>query len=219
MDGNGRWASQRGKSRKYGHKKGVEALKKVLQSLKFYNISMASFYAFSTENWKRPKEEIDALFSMMKQYLKNTETELLNNDIKLNVLGRREGLPLDLIESIKKAEELTKSCKSHTVNLMINYGSRAEICDAFNKAIKEGETFIDEKKLSDYLYTAYMPDPDIIVRTGGDMRLSNFMLYQGAYSELIFTNYYWPEINKMRIKEILDEFSKRKRRFGALDNK
>lgn len=218
MDGNGRWAARRGKSRKYGHKKGVEALKRVLSSLKDYGIPVVSFYAFSTENWKRPQDEINALFSMMKEYLKNTESELIKNDIKLNVFGRREGLPDDLVECIDKAEKLTAGCKSHTANLMINYGARAEICDAFKKAAAAGETELTEEKLSLYLYTAGLPDPDIIVRTGGDKRLSNFMLYQGAYSELVFTDYYWPDINKKRIKEIIDEFASRKRRFGALED-
>ena len=217
MDGNGRWATERGKPRTYGHREGVRALEKVVRACRDLQIRVCSVYAFSTENWKRPRSEIDALFDMLRENITKID-DYDKYDIRVTVMGDLTALPSDLQASITKLVEATQSHQSYIFNIGINYGGRSEIVHAVNKILKSGCTSITQEDLQKALYTADLPDPDIIVRTGGERRLSNFMLYQSAYAEFYYTDLYWPDMNKKEVEKIIEWFSMRKRRFGALES-
>ena len=215
MDGNGRWAKKRGMPREYGHIKGAEKFKEVVRHCGDIGINSVTVYAFSTENWQRPENEVSALMKLLSQSIEGAERELSENKIRFIFLGDKSALPEDLRI---KAESLEKASKDYTLtlNIALNYGGRAELVHAFNSLIKEGKKEITEKDISDHLYTKDSPDPDLIVRTGGDFRISNFLLYQAAYAELCFTKTLWPDLTNKEIDEIVEDFSRRHRRFGGL---
>ncbi|MBQ5800294.1 MAG: di-trans,poly-cis-decaprenylcistransferase [Clostridia bacterium] len=215
MDGNGRWAKKRGMPREYGHIKGAEKFKEVVRHCGDIGINTVTVYAFSTENWHRPENEVSALMKLLSQYIEGAQSELSENKIRFIFLGDKSALPEDLRI---KAESLERASKDYTLtlNIALNYGGRAELVHAFNSLIKEGKTEITEKDISSHLYTKDSPDPDLIVRTGGDYRISNFLLYQAAYAELCFTKTLWPDLTNKEIDEIVEDFSSRHRRFGGL---
>ena len=215
MDGNGRWATLRGKKRTFGHKVGSENVDAIVTHAFNKGVFALTLYAFSSENWLRPKEEVDGLMKLLKTYLVKFAKKLLSNDIKLKVVGAREGLSDELISTIDEVESKTASCKSGILNIAVNYGGRQEIVNAVNSLISAGQE-ITVDALSGALYTAESGEPDLIIRTGGEYRLSNFLLYQGAYSELYFTDVLWPDFNQAEFDKALEDFSKRKRRFGKV---
>tara|TARA_B100000242_G_scaffold293069_1_gene270076 strand:+ start:1087 stop:1752 length:666 start_codon:yes stop_codon:yes gene_type:complete len=211
MDGNGRWGKKRKKGRNYGHLKGVEAVKKIVKSSLKLRIPFVTFYVFSSENWKRPKTEIKFLFKLIKNYFLKEIDNVVLQGIKINILGDIEGLPDDLRKILKSCIKLTNKNKKINVNLAINYGSRNEIMRSIKKTKK-----ISVKKFEDNLYTKNIPNPDILIRTGGNQRLSNFMLWQLAYTELFFSKKLWPDFNSTDLKKIIRKFKKIKRNFGAI---
>lgn len=215
MDGNGRWATKRGLPRNLGHKAGCENIKRITQNIYDLGIEMVTFFAFSTENWKRPKDEIDGIFNLIRDYMDEYKDEYLEKDVKVMFFGELKDLPQDLTKAMEDIMEKTKNCKKMTVNFAVNYGGRSEILRAVNKAIKGGKE-LDFNGFEELLYTRNLPDPDFVIRTSGEMRISNFMLYQMAYSELYFTKTYWPSFNNKDLQHALINFQKRKRRFGNI---
>ena len=211
MDGNGRWGLKKKRGRNYGHLKGVETVKKVVTCAIKFKIPIVTFYVFSSENWKRPKTEISFLFKLIKQYFSQEIENVLSQGIKIKIFGNEKKLPPDLKKILKKIIKLTKKNKKIIVNLAINYGSKQEILGAAKKTKN-----FNLKSFEKNLYTQNMPDPDILIRTGGHRRLSNFMLWQLAYSELFFLDKLWPDFNQKDLKNILTSFRKRKRNFGAI---
>jgi len=223
MDGNGRWAKQRGLPRSLGHKAGVEALKEIVRYSSNIGIKILTVYAFSTENWARPVEEVDYLINiLLVEYMKKEIDELNKNNVKIRILGDIEQLPVSTKKQIIEAVELTKNNSGLKFNIALNYGGRKEIVDAVKKiaemiAREEIKTTdIDEKLLSDCLYTSGDKDPDLIIRTSGEMRISNFLIWQSAYSELYFSDVLWPDFNKDNLKQAIDDYMKRDRRFGKV---
>ena len=212
MDGNGRWGKKKNKGRNFGHIKGVETVKKIVKSCISLKIPILTFFVFSSENWKRPKTEIAFLFNLIKNYFSRETDKVINQGIKINILGDITKLSPDLKKILTKIVKLTKKNKMIIVNLAINYGSKDEILSASNKVKRK----INIKSFEKNLYTKNMPNPDILIRTGGHQRLSNFMLWQLAYSELFFLNKLWPDFNQKDLKNILTSFRKRKRNFGAI---
>lgn len=214
MDGNGRWANKRGMPREFGHKKGVEVFKEITEYCHKIGVKCVTVYAFSTENWKRPQREVEAIMKLLDEYLDKTSKE----DVRVCFIGDMSRLNPDLVAKINSVEERTKNGKS-TLNVALNYGSRAEIVNACNKLIAMGKDNITEDNLNSALYTSECPDPDLIVRTGGDLRISNFLLWQAAYSELYFTDTLWPDMTTDDVDTAIENFYSRKRRFGGLDKK
>jgi undecaprenyl diphosphate synthase len=221
MDGNGRWASQRGLPRIAGHSAGAKSVEEVIKSAKESGVKILTLYAFSTENWKRPKHEVDALFKLLENYIDNQTDILVKNDIRLSVIGKIDGLPIGVARKLKSVMDKTKSGSSLLLNLALNYGSRTEIVDAVRAIAKEcvsghvDPDKIDEKAFSGYLYTKDLPDPDLFIRTSGEMRLSNFLLWQLSYSELYISKKFWPDFKKGDFIEALDEYRSRQRRYGG----
>ncbi len=217
MDGNGRWATSRGLEREQGHKEGVKAFINALEYCRKIGIEYITVYAFSTENWKRPKKEVDAIMALLEQYLdsffNDKDSERLG---RIHFIGDTGVLNLSLKAKIKIIESLTANRES-VINVAVNYGSRLEITNAVNKLIAKGKTTVTPEDIDSQLYTAGCPDPDLIVRTGGDLRISNFLLWQAAYSELYFTDTLWPDFGPEDIDRAVTEFYSRKRRFGGLD--
>ncbi len=211
MDGNGRWGKNKNKGRNYGHLKGVETVKKIVGSSIKLKIPTITFFVFSSENWKRPKTEIKFLFKLIKNYFHKEIDNVIKQGIKINILGEMSGLPPDLKKTLIKCENLTKKNKNINVNLAINYGAKNEILMAVKKSKK-----ISLKNLEKNLYTKNMPDPEILIRTGGNQRLSNFMLWQLAYTELFFLKKLWPDLNSIDLKNIIKKFKKIKRNYGAI---
>ncbi|MCL2621982.1 MAG: polyprenyl diphosphate synthase [Firmicutes bacterium] len=216
MDGNGRWAKKRGMPREAGHVAGFNATKKVVTGCIDNGIKYMYLYAFSTENWNRPKEEIDNIFQILRDYFKNDKEKLIEQGVRIVHFGDISRFPQDLQDSIKTIIEDTKHCTNLTLGICANYGGRAEIVKAVNDIIKKGVKQVDEASFSNYLYTANLPDPDLIVRTSGEHRVSGFMLYQLAYSEFYFPKIHWPQMNEKWVKRCVVEFSKRERRFGRV---
>ena len=213
MDGNGRWATKRGLPREYGHKKGVEVFKEITEYCHKIGVQCVTVYAFSTENWKRPKREVDAIMNLLDEYLDKSSAE----NVRVQFIGDVSVLDDKLKNKIKSVEERTSNGKS-ILNVALNYGSRAELVHAFNKILADGANdMITEQDINDALYTYNCPDPDLIVRTGGDLRISNFLLWQAAYSELYFTNTLWPDMTSDDVDAAIEDFYSRKRRFGGLD--
>ncbi len=212
MDGNGRWGKKRNKSRNYGHLKGVEIVKKIVAKSIKLKIPVISFYVFSSENWKRPKNEISYLFTLIKNYFLNEIDRVTSQGIKINIIGNLNKLPKDIRKILYKTINSTKNNKTITVNLAINYGSKNEIIMALKKIKKN----ISIKNIEKNLYTKDIPDPDILIRTGGHQRLSNFMLWQLAYSELFFISKLWPDFNPNDLEKVIKKYRKRKRNFGAI---
>lgn len=216
MDGNGRWATLRGKPRKYGHLAGSKTVEKTVAYAFDKGIKAVSLYAFSSENWNRPKEEVEGIFSLIEKFLKTSVKKLTDGNVKLIVSGSREGLPDKLIKTIDKSVEKTKNNDGGILNVAVNYGGRADIVNAVNKLIKSGKTEITENDVSGNLSTAGLPPLDFIIRTAGEKRLSNFMLFEASYSELYFTDVLWPDFTKEKLDEALQDYRSRKRNFGGI---
>lgn len=222
MDGNGRWARKRNLPRISGHKAGVEALRNVIKTCSNIGVSYLTLYAFSTENWKRPKEEVKGLMDLLVLYLRKEIGELHKNKVKINIIGDISKLPKKARLEIKKATELTMKNDGLCVNIALNYGGRSEIIKAIKDICQsvENKDFtieeIDERKISSFLYTEDIPDPDLLIRTSGEKRISNFLLWQIAYTEIWFTEVYWPDFKEEHIFEAIRDYTKRKRRFGGI---
>lgn len=216
IDGNGRWAKKRDKIRSYGHKYGIKACKTTIDNCLRLGIKYVSMYGFSTENWNRPQEELDTLFELFSNFIDTELEPMLKKDIKFIVSGDYSKFPKKLVDAVEYAVEKSKNNSKMVLNLCINYGGRPEIVRAVNSIIKEGVKEVDEKTISNYLYTAEIPDPDFIVRTSGEQRLSNFMLWQMSYAELYFPKTFWPDFNTKELYKALINYSKRNRRFGAI---
>lgn len=214
MDGNGRWAKKRGLPRTAGHKEGAEVFRRISKECSRLGIKYVTFYAFSTENWKRPKEEVDALMLLFKNYLLEAKSDFKQaGNIRLKFIGEREGISNELLSLMDEAEEETGNHTGTTVYLALNYGGRLEIVDAVNKLIKEGRTEITEDDISANVFTT--PECDLIIRPSGEQRLSNFLLWQAAYSEFWYSDVLWPDFKNEDLYSALREFEKRNRRFGA----
>jgi undecaprenyl diphosphate synthase len=218
MDGNGRWARARGLPRLAGHRAGTENLRRILQAAVEFGIEVLTVYAFSTENWSRPAHEVNALMRLLESSLDSELDALQRNGVCVRHVGRTEGLPSRLANKIRQAEELTKGNSRLTLCVALNYGGRAEIIDAVREIVSEGlaPEEITEETLSQHLYTAGLPDPDLIIRTGGDVRLSNFLLWQASYAELYGTPVYWPDFDGEQLHAALLDYAARQRRFGGL---
>ena len=214
MDGNGRWAKNRNKPRVFGHKAGAATLRKTLEYCRKIGVQYLTVYAFSTENWKRSKEEVDALMFLFKTYINSEREELIKNKIRFMVSGREDGVSPELLKAIRDLEEATSKDYEVTLNIAFNYGGRAEITDAVNKILKDGKTHITEEDFSKYLYND-IPDPDFVIRTSGEFRISNFLLWQIAYSEIYITDKYWPDFDEVEMEKAILSYSKRERRFGG----
>ncbi len=216
MDGNGRWGLKRKGSRSYGHLNGIKAVETVIKSSIIKKISHLTLFTFSTENWKRPPNEINFLFDLIRKSLKKKLKEIIKQGIKVNIIGQRKGLPKDIVRIVKFIQKKTFKNTKITLNLALNYGSKEEIVKACNKLIKKKEKKIKIKIFEKELYTKNIPDPEILIRTGGTKRLSNFLLWQLAYTEIFFVDKLWPDFNQKDFNKILDTFSKIKRNFGTV---
>ncbi|HOJ86858.1 MAG: isoprenyl transferase [Elusimicrobiales bacterium] len=214
MDGNRRWAVEKGYPKFYGHKKGIDTVKTVVKAAKKIGVKYLTLYAFSTENWKRSNKEVSTLMALLKQAIKTYTPELLENDVSLKISGRVQEFSAELKKEIDKSVLKLSNCSSMVLNLALNYGGRAEIVDAVNKCLKNGLTEITEKDINDNLYTHPLPDPDLIIRTSGEMRISNFLIWQSAYSEFFVTSKYWPDFDEKDLFEAVINYSKRERRMG-----
>jgi len=222
MDGNGRWAKKKGLPRISGHKAGVDALKKTVEACIDIGIKYLTVFSFSTENWNRPEKEIKSLMELFVVALNSEIDSMFKNGVRLRIIGDEENIPKNVLDTFKKGEELTKGNKKLFFNIALNYGSRQELLNAFLKIIKrhsEGKIElerIDINKISDFLYTKDCPDPDLLIRTSGEYRISNFLLWQIAYSELFFTEALWPDFDKSELLKAVNEYKKRNRRFGRI---
>ncbi len=215
MDGNGRWAKQKKLSRLSGHKEGMKSASLAVKAAKELGIKYITLFAFSAQNWNRPEKEVIALMNLLKQYLESESKELVKRDIKLNAIGRLNELPDDVLDVLNSAIDLTSNCKGMTLTLALSYGGREEIIDAVNSIIEIGDRkAVDEKYFSGFLYTKDLPEPDLLIRTSGEMRLSNFLLWQLAYTEIYVTKTLWPNFRKSHLVRALLNFQKRERRFG-----
>ena len=212
MDGNGRWGIKKGRGRNFGHLQGIETVKKIVESSIKLKIPIITFYVFSSENWKRPKKEINFLFKLIKNYFLKEISNIINQGIKINIFGEIKKLSSDVKSTLNKTMNLTKKNKKICVNLAINYGSKNEILYAAKK-LKGGARVINFEK---NLYTKNFPDPDLLIRTGGHKRLSNFMLWQLAYAELFFLDKLWPDFSSKDLKKIIFKYKKTKRNFGKI---
>ncbi len=214
MDGNGRWGLKKKRSRNFGHTSGVKTVSKIVEVSTKLKIPILTFYVFSTENWKRPKKEINFLFKLILLYFKKELNNVIKNGIKINFIGRINELPMKLKKVLRETSNKTKNNKKIKVNLAINYGSKKELIDAFNKIEKRKN--LTERNIEKHLYTKNEPDPDILIRTGGQKRLSNFLLWQLAYSEIYFLNKLWPDFSINDYKKIIRDFKNIKRNYGAI---
>ncbi len=212
MDGNGRWGKKKKKGRNFGHIKGVEAVKKIVRSSVKFKIPVVTFYVFSSENWKRPKKEISFLFKLISNYFSKEIKSVMSQGIKINIIGEMNKLSPDVKKILKKTMHLTKKNKKILVNLAINYGSKNEILNAIKKTKKK----LSLKNFEKNLFTKNIPHPDILIRTGGHQRLSNFMLWQLAYAELFFLKKLWPDFNSKDLKRVINQYKQSKRNFGAI---
>ena len=217
-DGNGRWAEQRGLPRLEGHQAGAKNMWRMIKYLNEYPIKYVTLYGFSTENWNRPGEEVIGLFHLLKEHIEKEMPEIHKRGIRLRHLGRLEELPPSLQITINSAVKLTKNNTGMTLNLAFNYGGRAEIVDSVRRLIADGipPQKIDEKLFNSYLYTAGLPDVDLVIRTADELRLSNFLIWQSAYSEYYFSKVLWPDFDKKEVDKALLAYSQRRRRFGGL---
>jgi len=222
MDGNGRWAQARGLPRVEGHRRGANTVRRISEACRELGVSYLTLYCFSNENWKRPQEELSFLMGLLKTYLIQERPTLLKNDIRLTIIGRREGIPDEVLTEMDRSVELSKNGKSLTLCLAINYGSRQEIVDAVRSIAGQVQSgvldpaIIDEAMMTNHLYTSGMPDPDLLIRTSGEMRISNYLLWQISYSELWITEKAWPEFDKEDLVQAIADFNKRDRRFGGI---
>jgi undecaprenyl diphosphate synthase len=216
MDGNGRWAKRRGLPRVYGHREGAKRVEDILDISRKVGIKWLSVFAFSTENWARPKEEIDAIMSLLVEYINKKVPYLIENNIRLRFMGRIEQLPDMIKNSIIEGEKATQDCNGMNFVVALNYSGKAEIIDAVNKALREGKKEITEDDFREFFYIPEMPDPDLLIRTSGEERISNFMLWQTAYTEFYFTETLWPDFDQEEFLKALYEYQSRERRFGKV---
>lgn len=218
MDGNGRWARSRGRARLAGHRAGTENIRRILEGCVEYGIKVLTVYAFSTENWGRPDEEVRGIMRILEHTLDGELPELHKNGVQLRHIGRLEGIPEELRQRVREAIELTRYNDRIILNVAFNYGGRTEILDAVRRIIERGVDpgRLDEDLFSQYLYTPGLPDPDLIIRTAGELRISNFLIWQGAYAEYYATPTYWPDFDKEELYRALLEYSRRERRFGLV---
>ncbi|MBR2370942.1 MAG: di-trans,poly-cis-decaprenylcistransferase [Clostridia bacterium] len=215
MDGNGRWAAKRGLPRKNGHKAGAKAFTEIVKYCSTIGVQTITVYAFSSENWKRPKDEVKSIFKLLDDYLDNTIKEITNYDVKVRFIGDRSPFDERFLKKMQTLEELSRD-HSKTLNIALNYGARPELVTAFNRMLADGVKCASEELISQYLYTADSPDPDLIIRTGGEYRLSNFLLWQAAYSEIYVTDCLWPDMNECEVNKAIENFYQRKRRYGGV---
>jgi len=220
MDGNGRWAQARGHIRIMGHKAGVKAVKAIIETARELGLPVLTLYAFSTENWNRPQDEVSGLMNLLKNYLQSELDAMLKNDIRLRAIGDINGLPADVQDVLHSTIERTRHNKALTLNLALNYGGRNELLHAIREIaaqVGRGDLqseAITEELVADHLYTSGLPDPDLLIRTGGESRLSNFLLWQASYAELYFTETAWPDFDKTCLLEAILAYQQRQRRFG-----
>ena len=221
MDGNGRWAKKHDLPRVEGHKEGAHAVEKLMTYVGKYGIKYLTLYAFSTENWKRSEEEVNALMSLLSFFLQDKKQKMLDNKIRLRVAGRIDGLPEEVANSLREVMAETEKDYEYTLILALNYGGRAEIVDAAKKFAEEcvsgkiSPVSLDESMFKQYLYLPDVPDPELMIRTSGELRLSNFLLWELSYSEIFVTDTLWPDFNEEEFRRILENFGKRDRRFGG----
>lgn len=222
MDGNGRWAKKRGLSRSFGHREGSRVLKKIVEECYNLGIRYLTVFAFSCENWSRPREEVDQLFRLMMEYLKNSENELRGKPVRIRVIGDRKGLPEELVSEIRRVEKNTAHVEGLDLIIAINYGGRQDILNACKTLLEDfqsgriSETDISLETLSERLWTAGIPEPDLLIRTSGEIRLSNFLLWQCAYTEMYFTDTLWPDFTVKHLHDAIRSYQGRQRRFGGL---
>ncbi len=222
MDGNGRWAKARGFPRALGHKEGVEALRRAVEASRDLGLTHLSVFAFSTENWNRPQTEIDALFDLLRVFVRRDLARLHKDGVRIRIIGSRDGLSDDILSLIDEAVQTTKDNTRLTLNIAFNYGGRGEIVAAMReiaRAVEAGRLKsdqIDEAMVSRMVWTGESPDPDLVIRTSGELRLSNFLLWSGAYAELVFMDLWWPDFTRESLEKAIDAFRRRDRRFGGL---
>ncbi|MFA6265402.1 MAG: isoprenyl transferase [Pseudolabrys sp.] len=222
MDGNGRWAASRGMPRVEGHRRGVEAIRRTIRAAGDIGIKVITIFSFSAENWSRPATEVGELMGLLRRFIRNDLAELHKSGVRVRIIGERDGLEPDIANLLTEAEELTRDNRSLTLVVAFNYGARQEIAGAARRAaraVAEGKLKPDEitvECLAGFLDTADIPDPDLIIRTSGEQRLSNFLLWQSAYSELVFVPTYWPDFDRVTLEAAIGEFRQRERRFGGL---
>lgn len=218
MDGNGRWARERGLPRYLGHKAGAESTREVIKTSQQLGIKYLTLYTFSIENWRRPKQEVDFLMTLLRKLIRDEVDSLYKNNVKLDFIGKIDLFPESLFYELKRAKEKTAKCTGLNVILALSYGGRAEILDAVKRIVKEGVNpdNITEELFKKYTYMPDLPEPDLLIRTGGEVRISNFLLWHIAYTELYFTPTLWPDFRKEEYIKILQEYSKRERRFGGV---
>ncbi len=223
MDGNGRWAESQGLPRVEGHRRGVKSVRQVVEECSKFGIEQLTLYCLSSENWKRPEQELNLLLQLLEQYVIEERSEIMRQDIRFTIIGRREGLGEQTLQEVQKTIDLSRQNKGMTLCLALNYGSRGEIVDAVKSIAQEikNNTLaiddIDEETIAAHLYTAGMPDPDLVIRTAGEMRLSNYLLWQISYAELFVTDICWPAFGQKELLEALTSFANRTRRFGGLN--
>jgi undecaprenyl diphosphate synthase len=223
MDGNGRWAKLRHKPRVEGHRAGIASVRDVVETSARLGLEVLTLYAFSMENWKRPRTEVSTLMSLLKRYLRLELETLLGNNIRFQVIGRPDALPSDVRKELDRGSERTAQCTGMLFNIALNYGGRAEITDAVRRLVqdvKDGRVdpaTLEDDALSRYLYTAGQPDPDLLIRTSGEMRVSNFLLWQIAYAEIWVTDVLWPDFRRKHLLQAIIDFQKRERRYGGIE--
>ena len=215
MDGNGRWGLKKNKTRNHGHLQGIKTVEKIIHASLKKNLKFLTLYTFSTENWKRPKTEIKFLFRILESYVDKELKNLIKRQIKIKIIGNLKKIPKNLIKKLRKTEELTKKNTLLQINVALNYGSREEILKAF-QSINKKKLKMTQETISQNLYTKYIPDPDILIRTGNTNRLSNFLLWQSQYSEIFFEKKLWPDFNQNDFYKILEKYNKIKRNFGGI---
>uniref|UniRef100_A0A7C3J664 Isoprenyl transferase n=1 Tax=candidate division WOR-3 bacterium TaxID=2052148 RepID=A0A7C3J664_UNCW3 len=220
MDGNGRWAKLRGKDRLYGHRKGVESVRRIIKYSAKIGVKYLTLYTFSTENWNRPKNEVDGLMKLFSKLLEQEIPELYKNNVKILFIGRKNRLSKELLDRMVNAQEVTKNNTGLTLILAFDYGGRQEIVDACREVCRRLKLNqlekLDNEEFSKYLYLPDVPDPDLVIRTSGEFRISNFLLWQTAYSEFYFTEVLWPDFDEKEFDKALEDYSKRERRFGKI---
>ena len=222
MDGNGRWAEERHRPRLFGHKAGVDSVREIVETARTIGIEFLTLYAFSTENWKRPPGEVTGLMGLLKRYLQSELKTMLKNDIRLCCVGQQNRLPADVQAVLQQTIADTQACRSMTLNLALSYGGRSELVQAAQhlaQKCQEGALQwqeISESSISEHLFTTGQPDPDLLIRTGGEHRLSNFLLWQTSYTELYFTDVKWPDFRKDQLIEAINIYNRRQRRFGKI---
>lgn len=222
MDGNGRWAEERHRPRLFGHKAGVDSVREIVETAREIGVEVLTLYAFSTENWHRPSAEVSGLMSLLKSYLQSELRTMLQNDIRLLCLGQQDRLPEDVRAVLRQTIVETSGCRSMTLNLALSYGGRSELVQAFQSIARQCQAglldwnALSETTISEHLFTAGQPDPDLLIRTGGEHRLSNFLLWQASYAELYFTDTRWPDFKKNQFLEAIQIYNHRQRRFGKV---